>query len=190
MPSPSKDELKTLYDNLSRSKTKPGILSIVQGNGHMYKVDHNILSLPLSPLFESSCSNMSYTDILVKCESVFQGLTINEQQCKNIEVSTRGQANSKLWFRLRAGRVTASKFKAACHTDITQPSQSLIKSVCYPESSKFSSKATQWGCIHEKMAREVHFEKMQCNHSNFTIQDKGLVIDHQYPYSLPGSHPR
>ena len=44
MPSPSKDELKTLYDNLSQSKTKPGILSIVQGYGHMYKVDHNILS--------------------------------------------------------------------------------------------------------------------------------------------------
>ena len=98
MPSPSKDELKTLYDNLSRSKTKSRILSLVQGYGHMYKVDHNILSLPLSSLFDSSCLNMSYANLLVKCQAVFQGLTISEQQCKNIEVSTRGQANSKLWF--------------------------------------------------------------------------------------------
>ena len=58
--------------------------------------------------------------------------------------------------------MTASKFEAACHTDITQPSQSLIKSICCPESCKFSSKATQWGCIHEKMAMEVYLEK-KCN---------------------------
>ena len=60
----------------------------------MYKVDFSILSLPLTSLFEStifcSCLNMPYTDLLVKCEAVFMGLTINEQRCKNIEVSTRG----------------------------------------------------------------------------------------------------
>ena len=58
----------------------------------MYKVDHSILSLPLSSLFKSTCLNMSYTDLLVKCENVFQDLTISKQQCKNIEVSTRDQA--------------------------------------------------------------------------------------------------
>ena len=146
------------YNNLSQSKTKPGILSIVSGYGHMYKADHSILSFPLSSSFESTCLNMSYTD-LVKCENVFQDLTISEQQCKNIEVSTRDQAHSKLWFRFRAARVTASKFKAACHTDLTQPSQSLIKSICYPESFRFNNKATQWGCDHEKTARKAYLEK-------------------------------
>ena len=146
VPSPSEDELKMFYNNLSQSKTKPGILSIASGYAHTYKLDHSILSLPLSSLFESTCLNMSYTDLLVKCENVFQDVTISEQQCKNIEVSTRDQAHSKLWFRFKAGRVTASKFKTACHTDLTQPSLSLIKLICYPESCRFNNKATQWGC--------------------------------------------
>lgn len=92
---------------------------------------------------------MPYTD-LVKCEDVFQQTTITEQQCKNIEASTRTQAHSKLWFRFRAGRVTASKFKAACHTDLSQPSPSLVKSICYPENCLFTTTATQWGCHHKK----------------------------------------
>ena len=70
MPSPSEDELKMFYNNLLQSKTKPGILSIVSGYAHMYKVDHSILSLSLSSLFESTCLNMSYTDLLVKCEKL------------------------------------------------------------------------------------------------------------------------
>ena len=89
VPSPSEDELKMFYNNLSQSKPKPGICF---GYAHMYKVDHSILSLPLSSLFKSTCLNMSYTDLLVKCENVFQDLTISKQQCKNIEVSTRDQA--------------------------------------------------------------------------------------------------
>ena len=49
--------------------------------------------------------------------------------------------SSKFWFQQRSGRITASRLKAAVRTDIAQPSQSLIKSICYPESCQFSSKA-------------------------------------------------
>ena len=48
-----------------------------------------------------------------------------------------------------------SKMKTACCTDPPLPAQSLIKSVCYPESYKFSSRATGWGCEHEKFARHI-----------------------------------
>ena len=49
-----------------------------------------------------------------------------------------------------------SKFRAAAHSDAHQPSVSLVKSVCYPESTKFSSRATTWGCEHEKKALEEY----------------------------------
>ena len=45
----------------------------------------------------------------------------------------RAQSNSNfllfLWFTYPAGRATASKMKAACHTDPSNPSQNLIKSI-------------------------------------------------------------
>ncbi len=39
--------------------------------------------------------------------------------------------------------------------DYTQPSVSLVKRIYYPESFKFCTKATKWGCDHEQKAREA-----------------------------------
>ena len=97
-------------------------------------MDHSVLSLSLSALFDPSAMDLPYCDLLKKCEEVFESLTITNEQARNIEASTRDQAQSKTWFHYRAGRITSSKFKAAAHTDLSQPSQSLIKCICYPES--------------------------------------------------------
>ena len=68
---------------------------------------------------------------------------MTEEQATALERLTRDQAKSKTWFKHRAGRVTASRFKAACSTDPHQPAQSLIKSICYPEAYKFTVAATR-----------------------------------------------
>ena len=44
---------------------------------------------------------------------------------KQIEESTREQAQSKIWFQQRAGRVTASQLKAAVVTNTAQPSTNV-----------------------------------------------------------------
>ena len=69
---------------------------------------------------------LSYNDLLERCESAFTSIKVTEAQAKHIESATRDRAQSTLWFRYRAGRVTASRFKAAVCTDLTQPSQSLL----------------------------------------------------------------
>ena len=58
--------------------------------------------------------------------------------------------------------------KLACHTDSSNPSQSVVKSIAYPEAYRFSSKATSWGCKHEKPARDFYMNVMIQNHSQFT----------------------
>ena len=59
---------------------------------------------------------------------------------------------------------------------------SLIKSVCYPESHKFFSKATQWGCKHEKEALG-HYEEYACvKHTDLKLEDSGLIIHPDYPH--------
>ena len=64
----------------------------------------------------------------------------------------------------QGGRITASKAKSAVHTDPDQPSQSLIKNICYPDAYKFSLAATSWGCEHEKAARESYCKVMAEKH--------------------------
>ena len=79
------------------------------------------------------------------------------------------QANSKDWFALSAGRITASKIRAAVHTNIEKPSVSSIKTICYP------SKYTRWGCDHEEEAVKEYEKGLQ-------ISPTGLVIHPSYPH--------
>ena len=99
-----------------------------------------------------------------------------------MEEKTREQASSRLWFRMRTGRITASKFKNACHTDSARPSHSLIMSICHPEIARFNTEATKWGCHHEKTARDANCRYQKEKHVNFTVSDSGLFLSTEHPF--------
>ncbi|GLV37528.1 hypothetical protein CBL_20340 [Carabus blaptoides fortunei] len=80
-----------------------------------------------------------------------------------IEQKTRGQSSNNLWFDLQAGRITASKFKAVCKTDLNKPSLSLLRSICYPKNYSFPTRATKYGCSHEKDAIQSYRERVLGN---------------------------
>ena len=87
-----------------------------------------------------------------------------------------------MWFQQRSGRTTASTLKATVHSNTSQPSQSLIMSICYPESRQFYSKATSWGCKHERTACDAYVTLKKNEHHNFTVHECGLFIDPSYPH--------
>ncbi len=125
---------------------------------------------------------MSYDELMCECETTFRNLKITPAQAKKVEALTRDQAGSKQWFYQRAGRVTASRFKAAVHTSGAQQSLSLIKTICYPEAYKFKTEATAWGCKHEKTAKDEYLKLVKDSHDNFIISESGLIIHVDYPY--------
>ena len=104
----------------------------------------------LTSLYDPEKLTLDFSELLKKCEEV--KLTVTPEQAKSVERATKSQASSKLWFRVRSGRITASKMKRVCRSNPDLPSQSLIKSICYPESVSFSVDATKWGCKHEDTA--------------------------------------
>ena len=53
--------------------------------------------------------------------------------------------------------------------------------MCYPESCRFTSEATDWGCNDEKEALENYIQE-RSNHSNFNVSSSGLVIHTSYPH--------
>ena len=109
-------------------------------------------------------------------------IKVSAEQARAVELATHEQSNSKLWYRFRAGRITASKMKTACCTDPTLPSQTLIKTVCYPESYKFSLSATVWGCQHEKYARDIFVDKLKDKHENVKLYEVGFFINPNVPF--------
>ncbi|KAJ8973105.1 hypothetical protein NQ317_006331 [Molorchus minor] len=96
-------------------------------------------------------------------------LTVPLEECKKIEKLTGEQAQSKAWFHLFV------------ELKVEQPSLSLLKTICYPLRSTFSTKATIYGCVHEKEALQAYTERMCVTHEDFGTESVGLCLNPEYP---------
>ena len=107
----------------------------------------------------------------------------------HLEMMTRNQSKSRDWFRYRAGRITASCFRQILHTDPHQPSVSLLKSICYPDTHRFSTKVTIWGCEHEKDALQAYKAQIMACHSGLNVTSCGFFICVEHPFLAIGASP-
>ena len=135
----TEEEKEAFYRELSLADTKPAILSLIPEYSHAYipKISLPEFPLPLTALYNPNFLKLGYDELLHKCESV--NVIVTSNMSLLVEKETKQQSKSKLWYKYRSGRVTASKMKSVCHTDPAQPSQSLIKQICYPQSFTFSN---------------------------------------------------
>ena len=108
---------------------------------------------------------MNYSDLLKECHRV--KLDVTEEHVSLIEKDTITHAKGTAFYQHRAGRIGASKCYAACRTDPALPLQSLIKTVCYPDISRFSSAATRHGCEHEDQAIKEYEKQMKSKFTYF-----------------------
>lgn len=65
---------------------------------------------------------------------------------------------------------------------MAQPSQSLIKAICYPDRYKFTTLATKWGCDHETTARSAYTVRNSSEYVNMTMSAVGLTIHPDFPH--------
>ncbi|KAF7199465.1 transcript variant X1 [Nothobranchius furzeri] len=118
-------------------------------------------------------------------EFEFEELTPSQVQA--VETATRDQSASRIWFRQRAGRITASKMRRVLRTSPQQPSKSLIMAICYPEAYRFTTYVTSYGCQHESQARGAYEKLMGQEHTGFSCVNSDLWLNPRWPYM--GSSP-
>ena len=184
IPMPTEEDLRNHHFKLSTMKGKPILLSFVSEFNVSYVPKYISGELPvlLTHLYDKTTLSLSFPDLLNKCDELYYSISHSVQQVSKVEEDTRQQANSKVWFEQRAGRVTASKLHSVLHTKLSNPSVSLIKSICYPQKVKFSSEACAYGCRHENEARSSYCTAMKEKHSNFTVKASGLLLDPASPF--------
>lgn len=178
---PTDDEQKQFLDSLaSSSKAKPAVLSVLPGYCDRYIPSALSSDLPLilTDLYRPGNLTLGYYDLLKQADKTV--LTVTDQQCQAVEMKTRDQSNSRLWFRMRAGRITASKFKNVCCTDPANPSLSLIMAVCHPDTVRFKTAATSYGCQHERDALKHYKETSP--HNQVCVSPSGFFISAEHPY--------
>ena len=184
MSPPTPEQMMQFYTYLSKTKGSPVVLSHTPEFSDKYIPVNKITGFPkpLTELFEEDAIKLSYSDLLAKCDEVYNNYVFTSDEAKLVESHTREQSNSRIWFQQRSGRVTASKLKSAISTNPSKPSTSLIKSICYPDKSRFYSTACKYGCDHEDKARKEYALKMHSQHSNFSITESGLIIHTLHPF--------
>jgi len=64
----------------------------------------------------------------------------------------------------------------------SQPSQSLIKSICYPHLFKLNTKAIQHGCKYEDYAIRAYEAHVKKTHINSQLTRSGLFINKEHPF--------
>ena len=72
--------------------------------------------------------------------------------------------------------------KAVCRTNVDKPAKSLIKGICYPDSVRFNTAATMWGCDHEKNALDAYQRLMETMHDGFKMETSRFVNSDKFPF--------
>ena len=155
---------------------KAAILSLVPPHAQDYAPKSNFPK-PLQSLYRTSFCHLNYAELLSASAEAHDQTT---EMVDTVEKEIQDQSCSKLCYMYRAGRVTTSKMKAVCRTNTDHLSQSLIKSICYPEAFQFTTYATSWGCTYEYSAHDSYKELRRTTHVRFSIGDSGLVLNRLY----------
>ncbi|CAM4659745.1 unnamed protein product [Leuciscus chuanchicus] len=107
---------KALDNATPNPSEKSGILRILPHYCKQFqpKVVSLGLPQPLTELYSAQNRKLSASDLEKKCDAVFNDMEVTPEQAVKVEEETRQQGKSRLWFDMRAGRVTASRFKWGC----------------------------------------------------------------------------
>ena len=176
---PLKEEIDELYGKLNKCKIKAVALSLVPPFADQF-VDQSRSVPVVSELFHTENLSLGYMELLRKCIEV--QLNYSEDQIKLVEKNTQAQSKGVGFFKHRAGRIGASISGAVFHSNLSQPSQSLIKTICYPSLYKINTKATRHGCKHEGDAIKAYETVMKKSHVNFQVMKCGLFINKDHPF--------
>ena len=170
---PSKEEMDQLYAKLNQCKIKAVALSLIDPFAEQF-IDQSRSVPVVSELFHTDDLSLGYSELLAKRIQV--QLNSSAEQIKLVEGTTRSYSQGTGFFNHRAGRIGASRSGAVFHTNLSLPSQSLIKTICYSGLYKLNTTAVKHGCKHEDAAIQAYETVMKKSHTNFQVKKCGLFI--------------
>ena len=117
----------------------------------------------------------SYDELIAISKGISHEV-VTSMMLNNLEMVTRKQTKSKEWFRYRAGRITASRYRQVLHTQISKPSYSLLKAVCYPESALSDL------LLQNENDAIARYRSLLTSHDDVSITKCGFHISSKYPF--------
>ena len=176
---PTEQQMTDLFAKLNSCKTRPVILSLVPPYADSFVLKSRQIPT-LSDMFDPGHVKLNYVDLLTKCSEI--DITLSDSDIQLVEQDTQDQAQGHAFFTHRAGRIGASHSHSVFSTNASQPSISLIKTICYPQLFKVKTKATTYGCQNEGKAIKAYTVMMSSKHKDFKVTNCGIFIDKKRPW--------
>ena len=179
---PTNLEKENVFKEIAKEKNKmPSVLSLIKPYNEQFVTMSDHLPQLLPSIYDPTNLTKSYTE-LMEMAADFTMEEITEDNVEQLAQMTIDQSRSKQWFRYRAGRITASRFRQVIHTDPHKPSLSLLSSICYPDVQGFSNEATKWGCEHEMEALQSYKAKNAQAHHGLIVSQCGFYVSVEHPF--------
>ena len=122
-----------------------------------------------------SCEKF-FTSTEGQCTEYFSNLTFSYDEVEAIEVATRGQADNDLWFALRNGRLTSSRFGEIIHRRQSTDPRRLIKDIMgYGGQMQHVPPQIRWGRENEDAARKCYIAHRKACGEDMVAESTGLI---------------
>uniref|UniRef100_A0A3B3TFQ3 YqaJ viral recombinase domain-containing protein n=1 Tax=Paramormyrops kingsleyae TaxID=1676925 RepID=A0A3B3TFQ3_9TELE len=133
---------------------------------------------PLVALYDANLRCLSQNQLQERSEETFErlGKLLTNEQCVNLELTTKNQAHSQAWHVHRTGRITSTTLHRVCTVVTESAKTNLVKQVMHYNKQELSHvPAVLWGSDMEDTARRQYTEIMKTKHQNFAVDLCGLV---------------
>lgn len=176
---PSEEEKKAFFAALYATGTKPVVLSTIAEYSHLFIPEPLKYPRLLSELHNEKFINMDRMSLIKYCKTLMKDIKVTSEEVKNVEDLTYEKTEIDEQLKYQIGRITDSQMKNVCEASVDDPSQYLVKSICYPDTNQVH---VRWQCPHEDDALEWYLQQMQNNHENLVVLPSGFVICKKYPF--------
>jgi len=115
-------------------------------------------------------------------EAVFAHINITQEAADKIQIETKQQSQSQLWYKERQWRVTASYFGEVCKMRKSTSPIRLANAITSQCQKPFIPAPCLWGKENEPVAVARYIQHMNTCSKDVTVTQTGLIINPAFPY--------
>ena len=115
-------------------------------------------------------------------EAVFAYVRVSQEEAEKIQLETKEQSQSLVWYKERQCRITASYFGRVCKMRPTTSGSKLATTITSQCQKKFTPVACAWGKDNEPLAVEAYIQYMAMQQRPITVSQTGLIINPNFSY--------
>ncbi|XP_061703411.1 uncharacterized protein LOC133515122 [Syngnathoides biaculeatus] len=180
---PDRSTLQSLRDVCPNAVFFKTIPSLDDEETDTAEEEEETRSLPPTITSLISEDDITEDNITSVCEQQWNSYKCTEDQIINLEIVTKDQAVSPIWYEHRKGRITGSKAHDILVMKATSdPKNNIMKVMGYNSRDISKKAAVAWGTDNKARARHLYLKQAARSHFNFDSTTIGLLVCQIRPY--------